>query len=346
MRKLFFMAALASVAFASCTKDENFYENEKQAIDFNPVAHISQSRADYTGSAFGAFAWVGTTSNDPNTDVFMNGVEVTKNEVAGTGSKWQPTTVHYWPDIADTDVDFCCFSPYTLKSSVSIPDANSFKIATQTIVPGKSNDDIMYTSKAIKQTKATNATSGVAVVFNHALAQLKFTVSGENLTYGGVTYTINVTKITVTGIQHKGSLTMALNSDNINWDKPLNEIWAVEKGTTDNFVINGSQTVTGSSVQIGTNVYVLPQQVKTESITATIDYTIKTAVGNTESTDVVKQATFNISGVTPEYWQMNKVITYNIKFNPTNNLTPIYFVPTVNDWGQVAGAEDVINPNA
>ena len=278
----------------------------------------------------------------------MDGVEVTKNSNTGE-EKWSPKDhVYYWPEISNTDLDFCFFAPFSVKPTIE--GATTLAYAEQTINPNSWDKDIMYTQKSVGLTKTSNGTSGVNAIFNHALAQIKFTVKGTNLIGTGVKYTIKVKKVVVEGIQTKGTLSMGLVSQsNTNWQLPDNEIWTASAAETVALNIDKSLsalTLTTSPQDFDKSYYVLPQVIKDKvGIVAKVTYDLTSAVGAvTETKEITSSIKLkDVSAV--EYWQMNKIITYNITFDPTNNLTPIFFNPTVNSWGAASG-DSTINPNA
>ena len=339
MRKLFFMAALASVAFASCTKDENFYENEStnQEISFTPVNHKPGSRAMINGTAypkevpFKVWAWNGANSDGSNSNIFMNGVEVKFHEL-GTIDAWAPDVPYYWP--SGEKVDFFAVSPSSSSLKPTVTSSTDIKISDYTVNSTYSTPDavdLMYAEKVKGLSNNTtsgsslNLRDGVGLTFKHALAQVKFKVNMKDPS--STSRTMVLKSIKMEGVNTMNTLSFAGND--------LTASWGTSKtsGTWEKTELNTNITTSPSEI-IGTTStdgwIVLPQTVA-DGIKVTLTVSIK-GQANTEYVAQLNKASSNAISD----WVMGKIYTYNITLNAVSP-NEIFFVPSVTDWVNEAG---------
>ena len=356
MKKMILMAAVAAVAMSSCTNDENYFEDVKTPISFNPAAKMHQTRTSISSSAFptessfDANAWLGKTTNGSNTQVYMNGVTISHQQ----DNSWKPGTIYNWPPITGATLDFFCYAPESVKPTMgnNLDNPNTLTYTNITVDPTteKNNDiDILYSDKVVNAT-STNCRGGVPVIFNHALSTLAFKVKAATLQQANttkenkITYEVKVKSIKLSNVVTKGSLTMNVENtegDNLQktWKKPENEIWTPSTSVKKDYTISSDVTLkTDEEQQFGDIRIVLPQAL--EGISATVTYTIKTTIDKVSSEDETHTATFNLTAMTSplSYWQMGKAIVYAITINPTIELKPITFIPSVYDWETADGA--------
>ena len=337
MRKLFFMAALASVAFASCTKDENFYENEStnQEISFTPVNHKPGTRAMINGAAypkevpFKVWAWKGSKSDGTNSTDFMKGVEVKFHEL-GTIDAWAPDVPYYWP--SGEKVDFFAVSPASLKPTVA--SSTDIKISDYTVNSTYNTPDavdLMYAEKVKGLSNNTtsgsslNLRDGVGLTFKHALAQVKFKVNMKDPS--STSRTMVLKSIKMEGVNTVNTLSFAKND--------LTASWGVSK-TPGEWTLTGQSTsiTTSPSEIIGTTStdgwIVIPQNVADG-----IKVTLTVSINNQADTEYVAQLNKATSSSIAE-WQMGKIYTYSITLNAVSP-DEIFFVPSVTDWVNEGG---------
>ena len=124
MKKLFFIAAIASAALVSCTKNEVAQVADQDQITFaTPVVGNLTKVAGEIGTnydkneKFVVYGWYcEEDSFDPATaSVYMNGVTVKHNGDinatvdAGDQGAWEPVTTFYWPK--NGKLTFSAYSP-------------------------------------------------------------------------------------------------------------------------------------------------------------------------------------------------------------------------------------------
>ncbi len=287
---------------------------------------------------------------------------------------WKTSTDYYWPKKGTIDfiayyptgvepdityqyngTDQLTYTNYTVKNSNSTADPDPVYTASTT-----PSDDLMYASKAIRFNNnadaATNDTKldyttgdygfrGVPTLFNHALAQLKFKVQNakpNDLTYKWI---ITVKKIEVT-CYDKGSITLT-NNGTVNassvgtWIKPTNEVWTPTGNLiTTPLTWNPTTDVTLSTDAItefdNKTVYILPQTLEADNQKVKVYYNVKvTKQDDTEVDNDDYEEEFDLYTDALKHWQMNKIITYTLSFNPVGEM--ILFAPAVEDWGTASG---------
>ena len=340
MKRLLLMATLASVAFAGCSKDENFYEKEqaKEEISFVPVAYKSGSRAttivsgiEYpTDLQFNVWAWNGEdASTGTNANAFMTKETVSFVEM-GTNDAWAPSKPYFWPKTSNDKVDFFAISPANVSPAPSPADHDHFTITDYTVNKGKGqNVDLMYSNKACGKTsndgKKANLRDGVALTFNHALAQLKFKIAKKDVT---PTRTMTLTKVELTNVNTQAILDLSTA-------KLSTVAWSGHKtkGIFDKTGLNQTINTEPAAITIGGTAedywLVIPQTIDSGS------YLTFTVTNNEVATEY-KVQTNTIPSITE--WEKGKIYTYTITLNPVSP-DEILFIPSVTDWTNEAGTQ-------
>lgn len=360
MNKFLFMAAFAGVALASCTNNENFYEDEQQAISFAPVNYQNQSRAAYAGGNYGVYAWIGADAKI-NTTAFMEKVEI--NYSTGAPASGQ----YYWPK--GYNLDFFAFSPYTVTPTSVTPheDFGSNQVVYDNYTTGNLPSDVnlLYSDKAIDKTSENNGSQAVDILFNHALSKVVFKVQGQEFTDRpkNTTYEVRVNEISITSLLNKGTLTLTLQNNKTKWtpswscttDK-ISSAWKVTNTTINPSLVEdtkGQQLTTEAVVFEGSSAkmesLVIPQTIPGEA-EITIIYNVNTKItdvtestGNNEKfTKTFKLNTIKTTGNSEiKEWKPNQLITYTLKFDLSNSLQPITFASTVEEWTSVEGSHNI-----
>ena len=113
---------------------------------------------------------------------------------------------------------------------------------------------------------------------------------------------------------------------------PTDKDDAADEGSVNNYAYTGDY-------------YMLPQELIAGVQKVVISYTVTTDyLGGTAQPDTVVEHTnveFNLSAAGVAEWFMNKVITYNIKINPTEPVNQITFSVNEELWGEGEGGEDL-----
>lgn len=268
MKKSLFLAALATIALASCTQNEDFSQPEK--ISFNPVNYKSQSTkapingAYYTSSnpSFGIFAF--HTDKGWDTDGTTINPYIGKSEVSWnrTNSEWNTATDAYWP--LSGSLTFIGYTPY----GVTAEYAKGTKTLTISDFSAANQDDLMYTQPSdaqdltvnsapyIQEQGGTSTYSGVPIKFRHALSQIVFEAKAAD----GLSYEtqFKITKIEMKGIKDGADMNVVENGT---------PVWTEYANMDSNFdytVYNDVNGVTvktdeSSALSIGTGFLMIPQ---------------------------------------------------------------------------------------
>lgn len=364
MKKFFFMAAMASVALASCVNDVSDVaaEQQKEITFASPVVgNLSRAVAGEIatgyniGEIFTVYAWYCTEAafNPTNSSVYINGISTTydstlnKDDDAGTGT-WKLVSTYYWPK--NGKLTFSAYSPSIAKDdmTVSYHQTNGFTFENYTV----NNDvtqqyDLLYSDRAYNKTTSTGEVNtqydGVDIQFRHALSSIHVNVETDK--EAGTDYpseTITVNKIWFENVYKSATfkelLTLGTESESLTtsaWSAWYNE-GEMQIGST-------NQAVTYESAQYGTTALLIPQAFdhnsSTKHVTLKVNYTIK----NGDGTTIAQQAVFDLTEsanqgkvdggaeTTIAQWTKGYKYTYNIVIG----LKEIYLAPSVVDWGTV-----------
>lgn len=230
MKKSLFLAAIATIALASCTQNEDFSQPEK--ISFNPVNYKAQSTKapintttySTTDPSFGVFAfwskttdWSQTADDDLKQYVGSNGSSV----VISFDSQWKSENDYYWP--LSGKLTFIGYTPYYYgnllnNGPVTASYAKSTKTLSITGFSARYQDDLMYTVPETAQNLTANGTEytgtttsykGVNIAFRHALSQIVFKAKAAD----GLAHDtqFKITKIEMKGIKDGADMNVVAN---------------------------------------------------------------------------------------------------------------------------------------
>lgn len=244
MKKFFFLAAIASVALAGCTKNEPVRVDNPTRIGFTPISQRTATKAQiygeqnatYTAGTSPAFekflAYASFTENNstaPSGDFFpAAGVECEYQPTGyPTGSDfWAPADIYYWPKAGY--LTFHAFSPSALTpyaGTVANSWTNGITITGFTASTNMDQQvDVLYSDfNAYQQRSLYNpetgftyddktgdddsqwAHEGVNLTFHHALSAVQFrVVTDQDYTAGAQKHYFTVTKIEVLDANNQG----------------------------------------------------------------------------------------------------------------------------------------------
>ena len=311
MKKLFLLAATATMMFASCSKTDVIYQDETpQEIGLFSVAK-NPTKAAIEGTTFSHGNMMVAAYLSAGVGV-APGVYFTNAPFTGSGSSY--TGGKYWP-IQESNINFFAVAP-----QVSDQVATTFTlgtgenankgIATVEVTNNQENQhDIMY---AVGQGHKTTATPNplVGMVFNHALAMIDFKFTGNN--------TITINSVTVNGAMYNGTLTITSNNWTSNTAQAATIVGWSGNTKVDNIEIPATADLTldNTSKRYGTTgLLVRP----CDATSIVINYTV-TAGGDTH--------TYNYT-FDPSEWVAGKKYTYNVSMS----LSEIVINPSIVDWG-------------
>ena len=352
MKKLFFIAAIASVALASCVKNEVAPTAMQQdEITFLSPVVGPQTKASLSGNTypithgdFKVFAWYHegdyVQANASTYPAYMSDVTVKYDSgiddgtTTGSGA-WHATPSYYWPKNENAKLSFDAYYPATGLTVSAKPEAG-IVITDYTVDSDISKHiDILVSDRAWNKENSTSGLNttydGVDIKFNHVLSSINFTVATA-ADYGA--NTIKVKSITVKG-DSKGTF-----KQNVTGAGTQVPFWEGQSNNQTYTVISNadaasSTPVTSTATPIGTEAILLPQNFGTGKTSITVEYYItngsETPLLQTETfnlTDTGYSATEGGSPVTVTSWEQGHKYIYNIVFT----LNEVYFAPEVVDW--------------
>ena len=343
MKRVFFFAVLASVAFAGCTFDEGVSDGAVNGneIDFAVAQYTPQTRAEHDPTIdFTAPIKVWSWYSGADTPVIPGDEYNPSTEVFTSGKKY------YWP--ADgTPLDFVAVPTSVGSDYFTAPGrAADGATALTFVIPSGNN----YHSTNLMTTEVKTASSGtVALLFRHLLSKVNITVSQKVRENTDARWLVTVNDIKVEGLKNAGEVVINNSWDATDGDK----LWDTTSGSETWQVTDGNKLLY-ASINVGATAtpyasaatyYMLPQELVADTQTITIDYTIETDyLGNPtqpNSTETYTH-TFDLKDVTAiTQWAMNKNITYNISIDPSSTLTPITFSVKEEEWGVGSGSQDI-----
>lgn len=208
MKKYFFFAACASVAFASCVNDvpDAPVNDEQHAITFDvPVVQPNSRVQTEVGTAYengGDYMVTAWWFKDGNYEAgfadltFMNNVQISK-------TTHKPSAPYFYPK--NGTLTFIAYSPANL-ANVTVNKNSGITIVDYVAdgeTSGDEQDDILFSERRYNMKKGT-----VSILFNHALSSIRFAAKTE-ANYTGVSVEIN--DITLENVRRKGTFTQNLD---------------------------------------------------------------------------------------------------------------------------------------
>lgn len=350
MKKLFFFAAVASVAFASCVKNDPAPSvTEQDEITFAAPVVGNQTKASLSGANyptthgdFKVFAWYHegdyVQANASSYATYMNNVTVTyksdlDDSTEGSGA-WHADPAYYWPKNENAKLSFDAYYPAT-GLNASATAAAGIVITDYTVDADLSKHiDILVSDRAWNKENSTSGSNttydGVDIKFNHVLSSINFTVATA-ADYGA--NTIKVKSITV---QADSKGTFKQNVTGAGTQAPF---WEGQSVNEEYRVVSKDDAATSIAVSteaaIGTEAILLPQNFGTGKTSITVEYYIT----NGSEAPLLQTETFNLTdtgysaeedgtAVTVTSWEQGHKYIYNIVFT----LNEVYFAPEVVDW--------------
>lgn len=339
MKKTVFIAALAVVAMASCTKNEISQSTRTKEITFTtPVLarHTKSTEIEVTTypttASFNVYAWYNEEEHFTagTASAYMKDVQVSYNssideaDDAGIGA-WISHPVYYWPK--QGVLSFDAYSPNGLSGTVTANATDGITVTNHVVSTTlDSQQDFLYATRAVDKTSSKGTTNdtydGVDIPFNHALAVVKFQAKTAE-DYSSTT-TIKIKDIKLKKIKNTGTF-------NQNASTP-NPAWSGQSGSEEYVALEGASTVLSTSLSpVGSSVIVLPQTFDPSTQELYIEYYIKTTVsGDILQTKSLFLNTTQVSSAAYS-WEMGKRYTYNLVFS----LDKVYFAPSVDTWDDI-----------
>lgn len=345
MKKVLFLSAIAAMAMASCSNDQEIegLKTNDQLIDFSVLTTRSlpvTTNSELQGTTFKAWGFT------PAGVAYLG--ETDGVDVSYSNGSWTYTPKKSWPSEA---LNFVALNPATHEKLTEVNMTSSsqtvkYEVATDV----EQQVDVMYAVKQ-NQTKSSNP---VNLVFKHALAQVAFKATTTD-----PKYTAEIGSIEVHNLKNKGTFTFPTTDTQAGSGNGVGS-WNLES-TYANYSIGIANkpavSVTSTGVDVTANDGVLmplPQEFtawqtqKSSAVAITkADESkhgylkIQLKLKENETYLVGSESTFATVYMPFGYtWQMGKKYIYNLKFgngagyddegNPV--LQFIEFNPDVEAW--------------
>lgn len=355
---MFFMAAIAGVALASCAKNE-VETPEQDIITFaEPVTAVQTKAVEIVGNYpesqnFSVFAhyYVDKYTSFDDNFIYMKNVETAySTAVEGWDSKAAGGVNYYWPK--QGTLTFAAYSPTDAEGDMESLKytANGFKFTNFSVLADANEQyDLLFSERAYNQTKSTMNTSanpykGVELQFNHALSSIVFYAKSD-INYQADNFKITINKIDLKGIYSTGSFNQNLvDTDQaktsetwVGWTGQKNAIdYTAFTGdldlTVDNTLVSvvddddDTTTITpGENDKQNSHLILLPQGLSNAKLY--IEYTITNSNVNPVLA-ITQNATLDLATSNVDNWFRGKRYNYHLTFG----LDKIYFDPVVTNW--------------
>ena len=296
MKKFFMFAAMASVALASCVKNEPVATVEQgEAITFaapivSPVTKAAR-QVDFTGDSFNVYAYYEGTGKP----LYIKNATILKSK------GWKAEKEYFWPK--NNGLSFVAYWPTRVNPNVTA-DALTFEYT----VPADAQEDLLI-SQWNKNVKYETKSGAVDIVFHHVLSCVNFTITGTDVAKENVT----VTGITLNGVDNINTVTSSYSADKPSWT-------STNKG-------DATYTITGSTLgSITKSFYLLPQDL--DDVKLNIAYTIPSDSDSgtlAQTAEVDLGDAVNGESQTIGTWAQGVKYNYTITFD----LATMTFVPVV-----------------
>lgn len=359
MKKLFFIAAFAGVALASCTKNEVTPAAEQQITFATPVvgtltkAYVpGEIGAAYDkNEKFIAYGWYSEAESfDPNTaSLYIDGTVVSHDPNinidadAGTQGAWLPATTFYWPK--NGKLTFSAYSPADAKdhaAAVNCDVTTGLRLGDFTVqATPAAQYDLLYSDRAYNKTTSVGEVNptydGVDIQFRHALSSIHVTVKND-MTYPPHTITVN--KIELQNVYNTATFSENLENGT-EFDSSVTAAWSGHKNPQTVVLGDNDQEVVFDKAKYGTTSILIPQVFAHGETDGTVSLYVEYTIKNENGTTLKQNATFELDDYSGVYngtdtglisqWVKGYRYTYNLTFG----LTKVYFAPSVTPWTDI-----------
>lgn len=351
MKKFFFLAALASVALASCVKNEPAKVDSQKEISFTAPVLGASTKANVFGEMANPYSqsehlsvyavwhtdvFAGTWSSK---SLYMDNVETAYSSSLNgwTSSAVSGGLTYYWPK--NGYLTFAAYSPSDLGTGVTHSYGDTGLKITNFQVPASATQqfDVLYSERSYNKQKGSTNTNtpydDVDLDFHHALSSIQFGVSTAQNYASSVT--IKLYKISIYGVNSKGDFTEGItnevayantpawsNQDNVVLETNAYVYYDNASGLE---VTNTENLLNGKANQ--TDLILLPQTLPATGYVK-IEYGIDPA--GTSTPEIKQTHTVQLSTLSATEWEPGKRYTYHV----TIGLDEIYFAPEVLDWDE------------
>ncbi len=180
MIKKLSLIAMAAMTMASCSNDEDVTVNNGKAIDFRASmgSRATETTTDNLNS-------IHVTALDGE-NLFFENVEFSKE-----GTSFSSATKYYWP-ANDNELTFYAYSPAANGLGGTLAtDKDGLKV-TDFVPAAKISEQVDFVTAKATGKKSVNEASGVALTFNHQLAQIEVKAKTTNGSYNLKVYGVRI----------------------------------------------------------------------------------------------------------------------------------------------------------
>lgn len=349
MKKIFLFAAIAGLMFASCTNDEQMFDEAKKGneIRFTVAPQTAQTRGEhdfdvpYTGKVK-IWAW----EEGADQAIIAGDVYDASNKTFESGD------IYYYP-VNGSKVDFVAVTVETIGTDA----ANSYFTAPNRTTDGKTTMNfstpagILNHATDAMTTELVSQNSGtVPMILRHLMAKLNIRVQQTGRINAATQCLVTLNDLQIRKAHINGEVAIdqdwkAVNDGNdCMWDATDGDgTWDVV--TTDYPLCANIDPAYGdvTNFETATSKFVLPQDLSNGQ-QLYIKYTVQTKYLNGQPTvEEVFERTIDLKDISAsiQHWAMNKNITYIITINPLEDSHKITFDFDVEEWGAQNGLNGI-----
>jgi hypothetical protein len=333
--------------FAGCAKEE--LTSEPQEIGFRAY-NFKQTKAPIEGAFYGTDApnfkvFAALVREGNYLTNFASSESYFSTEVAYDGADaykiWRPWTgnafiKYYWP--MSGSLTFVAVSPATAESAFADTTATLTVTDFSSSTTVAEQADLMYSKIADADNLTANTTSypnsskqGVPVVFNHALAQVRFMAVNNDHPAN----TVQIDKIQITNVANKGTLTVVKDVVATNATDGSVDGWKTTTIDDATFVSLSSDSVLNDAEQeLGLPIMIIPQTLA-DDIMLEVTYTM-THINGENVPDTQKTVSKKLSEIVGATLNANKKYTITLKIGADE----ILFSPSIVEWSETTNVEN------
>lgn len=315
MKKFFMFAAMASVALASCVKNEGpvVSTNDQDAIVFaTPVVGNATKGEEIRGTVFPTtadfdiYAYYHVGNFDGTGETYMDEVECdyvggNVDDGAGEGTWKNENDLYYWPK--NGKLTFIAASPS--ESAVQAACAYTIASTSNTLTLGYTSPkavadtakqvDLLYSDWAVDRVASTHESNttydGAELVFNHALSVVRLNIQAKDKASSEA---IRLSYLAIEKINEKGTFTSTWNAAGTTAD------WVYTDPVADYVIVDDANATTDSKAP--TAVLTYPANADETNYTKYANYIL---MPQTFSVDAGAVAEAPAAQIKIEYWIKN-----------------------------------------
>lgn len=347
MKKVVLFMTSAMLLFAGCAKEE--LTSEPQEIGFRAY-NFKQTKAPIEGAVYGTDApnfkvFAALVREGDYLTNFASSESYFSTEVAYDGADaykiWRPWTgnafiKYYWPMTGS--LTFVAVSPATANSAFANQTATLTVTDFSSSTTVADQADLMYSKIADADDLNANTTSyensskqGVPVVFNHALAQVRFMAVNNDHPAN----TVQIDKIQITNVANKGTLTVVKDVVATNATDGSVDGWLTTATDDATFVsLSSAFGLDNAEKELGSPLMIMPQTLA-DDIMLEVTYTM-THINGENVPDTQKTVSKKLSEIVGATLNANKKYTITLKIGADE----ILFSPSIVEWSETDADEE------